>query len=170
MVLVKISDDFFNEKLNQRKLESYYVNPSAREAFYSISKGLHPTSTNRVHLISGTYGSGKSHFGLVSANYLTKNSGSEDLEMIFHRLREKEPGKADEIYRIRNIDRTYFLILLESYDPDGAEHALLKGLKDALRRENLPEEMLRTSYQSALNKIDEWESKKPEFFKEMGEH
>jgi len=167
---VKISDDFFDEELNRRKLESYYVNPSAREAFYSISKGLHPTSKTRVHLISGTYGSGKSHFGLVIANYLTKNSSFEDLEMIFHRIREKNPSRADEIYRIRNIDRPYFLILLEGYDPDGAEHALLKGLKDALtdlKRGNLSEEILRTSYLSALNKIEEWESKKPYFFKEM---
>lgn len=164
---VKISDDFFNEEINCHKLESYYVNPSAREAFYSISEGLHPTSRNRVHLISGTYGSGKSHFGLVVANYLIKNSNSQDLDMIFHRIREKDSNKADEIYRIRNIDRPYILILIESYDPDGAEHALLRGLRDALKRENLPEEMMKTSYQSALNKIGEWESKKPDFIKQM---
>jgi hypothetical protein len=164
---IKISDDFFDKELNQRKLESYYVNPSAREAFYSISRGLHPTSRNRVHLISGTYGSGKSHFGLVIANYLTKNSSSEGLEMIFHRIRKKDPSKADEIYRIRNIDRPYLIILLEGHDPDGAEHALLKGLKDALTRDGVPEEVLKTSYQSALRKIEEWENRKPAFVEQL---
>ena len=164
---VKITDDFFNIELNERKLESYYVNPSARDAFYSISKGLHPISRNRVHLVSGTYGSGKSHFGLVIANYLTKNSGSKDLEMIFHRIKEKDPNKADEIYRIRNIDRPYLIILLEGRDPDGAEHFLLKGLKDALTRDGVPEEVLKTSYQSALRKIEEWENRKPEFVDQM---
>lgn len=166
---VKISDDFFDEELNRRKLESYYVNPSAREAFYSISKGLHPISRNRVHLISGTYGSGKSHFGLVIANYLTKNSGSKDLEMIFHRIREKDPSKADEIYRIRNIDRPYLIILLEGHDLDGAEHFLLKGLKDALTRDGVPEEVLKTSYQSALRKIEEWENRKLAFVEQMSQ-
>ncbi|MDP3066274.1 MAG: hypothetical protein Q8N08_05980, partial [Methanobacteriaceae archaeon] len=168
---VKITDDFFDEELNTHKLESYYVNPFALDAFYSISKGLHPTSRSRVHLISGTYGSGKSHFGLVFANYLTKNSGSENFEMLFRRIREKTPDKATEIYSIRNIDKPYLIILLEGHDPDGAEHALLKGLKDALtdsKRGNLPEEILRTSYQSALSKIEDWEKEKPDFIKEMG--
>ncbi|GFP29714.1 hypothetical protein, partial [Candidatus Hakubella thermalkaliphila] len=168
---VKITDDFFEEELNKYKLESYYVNPSARNAFYSISRGLHPTSRSRVHLISGTYGSGKSHFGLVIANYLTKNSNSKDFEMIFRRIREKDLDKATEIYNVRNIDRPYLLVLLEGHDPDGAEHALLKGLKDALidsRRGNLPEEILKTSYQSALSKIEDWEKEKPDFIKEMG--
>lgn len=167
---VKIIEDFFDEEMNRRKLESYYVNPKAREAFYSISRGLHPTSRNRVHLITGTWGSGKSHFGLVIANYLTRNSGSKDFEMIFGRLEEKDPGKASEIYDVRNIDKPYLIILLEGYDPDGAEHALLKGLNEALtdsRRANLPEETLETAYLSALHKIQEWETKKPEFIKEL---
>jgi hypothetical protein len=37
---VKIKDDFFDEGLNKYKLESYYVNPSARDAFYSISPSV----------------------------------------------------------------------------------------------------------------------------------
>jgi len=164
---VKITDDFFDKKLSQFKLESYYVNPSAREAFYSISIGLHPTSRNRVHLVSGTYGSGKSHFGLVIANYLTKNSGSGDFEMIFRRLKEKDPDKTAEIYSIRESGKPYLIILLESYDPDGAENALLKGLKDALTKESIPEETLKTSYHSALGKIEEWEREKPIFIEEM---
>jgi len=167
---VRIKEDFVNEEMNKRKLESYYVNSDAREAFYSISEGLHPTSRNRVHFITGTWGSGKSHFGLVIANYLSRNSSSKDFEMIFHRIEEKDPSKAYEIYRIRNIDKPYLIILLEGYDPDGAEHALLNGLNDALtnpRGANLPEETLETVYLSALNKIQEWESNKSEFIKEL---
>jgi ElaB/YqjD/DUF883 family membrane-anchored ribosome-binding protein len=169
---VKITDDFFSEELNKHKLESYYVNPIARDAFFSISNGLHPTSKNRVHLISGTYGSGKSHFGLVMANYLSKNSGSEAFEMIFRRLKEKDPDKAIEIYTIRYTDKPYLIILIEGYDPDGAEHALLKGLKDALtdsKRGNLPEKILKTSYRSALTKIDDWGKEKQHFIDEMEE-
>lgn len=167
---VKIVEDFFDEEINRRKLESYYVNPSAREAFYSISRGLHPISRDRVHLITGTWGSGKSHFGLVIANYLTRNSSSKDFKMIFSRIREKDPNRASEIYDYRNIDKPYLVILLEGYDPNGAEHALLKDLNDALtdsERANLPEETLETAYLSALNKIQEWETEKPEFIKEL---
>ncbi len=167
---VKIVEDFFDEEMNRRKLESYYVNTSVRESFYSISRGLHPTSRNRVHLITGTWGSGKSHFGLVIANYLTRNSSSKDFEMIFMRMRKKDPNRASEIYEIRNTDRPYLIILLEGYNPDGAELALLKGLNDALtdpKRANLPEETLETVYLSALNKIQEWETEKPEFIKEL---
>lgn len=163
---VKITDDFSDEELNKYKLESYYVNHSARDAFYSISKGLQPASKNRVHLISGSYGSGKSHFGLVIANYLTRNSSFKDMEMIFHRIREKDSNKATEIYNIRNTDKPYLIILLEGPNPDGAEHALLRGLKDALtdpKRGNLPEETLKTSYESAVRKIEEWEREKQDF-------
>jgi len=167
---VKIVEDYFDEERNRRKLESYYMNPNAREALYSISTALRPTSTNRVHLITGTWGSGKSHFGLVIANYLTKNSSSKDFEMIFCRLKEKDSNRSSEIYRIRNIDKPYLVILLEGYYPDGVEHTLLRGLNNALtdsRRANLPEETLETAYLSALNKIQEWEIEKLEFIEEM---
>lgn len=167
---VRLKDDFFDEGLNKRKLESYLINPSARDAFYSISKGLHPTSKHRTHLISGTYGSGKSHFGLVMANYFARNSNDKDMEMIFRRLKQKDPSKASEIYNIRNEKRPYLLVLLEGYDPDGIDHALLKGLRDALsdpKRGGLPEEMLESSYQTALHKIEEWEKDKSDFYNEL---
>ena len=169
---VKIIDDLFNEQLNKRKLESYYPNRSARDTLYSINEGLRPTSTARVHLVSGTYGSGKSHFGLIIANYLMMNSDSEELKMIFYRIKEKDPHRASEIFNIRNTDNPYLVVLLEGYDPDGAEHAFLRALQDALedpRRGNLPEDVLETSRHSAVGKIEEWEKKKPDFFKQLGE-
>jgi hypothetical protein len=169
---VKIIDDLFDEHLNRRKLESYYPNPSARDVFYSISQGLRPTSTARAHLVSGTYGSGKSHFGLVIANYLMMNSEAEELKMIFYRLKEKDPNRASEIFNIRNTDSPYLVVLLEGYDPDGAEHAFLCALHDALcdpRRGNLPEETLKTSRHCAVNKIKEWEEMRPDFLRQLGE-
>jgi len=108
----------------------------------------------------------------VIANYLIKNSSSEDLKMLFYRIKEKDPDRASEIYNIRNTDKPYLLVLLEGPDPDGAEHALLKGLQDALidpGRGNLPEDVLKTSYQSALKKIEEWEEKRPEFSQQLRE-
>jgi hypothetical protein len=176
---VKIIDDFFDEDLNKRKLESYLVNPPARDAFHAISKGLHPSSRDRAHIISGTYGSGKSHFGLVLANYLTKSSRSPDLRMIFERIKEKNPESASEIRNIRDIDRPYLVVLIEGYDPDGIKHALLKSLKETITlpeknkqrggKEPIKEEILKTSFQSALDKIKEWEDKKPNFIKELKE-
>lgn len=169
---VKIIEDLFDDQLNRRKLESYYPNRSARDALYSISEGLRPTSTRRVHLVSGTYGSGKSHFGLVVANYLTLNSQSEELKMIFYRIKEKDAHRGSEIFDIRNTNSPYLVVLLEGYDPDGVEHAFLSALRDALsdsRRANLSEDVLKTSRHSALNKIKEWEEKKPDFYRELGE-
>lgn len=167
---IRILEDFFNPELSKAKLLSYFPNPEARNAFYKIAKSLHPTSKDRAFIVSGTFGSGKSHFGLVIANYLTKNSSDSDFEYVWKRIEEKDPTKANEIHLARNTDDKYLIVLIEGYDSDGIEHALLKGLRDALvdsRRGDLSADLLKTSYYSAKQKMKNWKEVKPEFYEEL---
>ena len=82
---IHLKRDFLDEKVNDQRLRGYIPPRSARAAVRSILEGFHPTSPMRVHLITGTYGTGKSHFGLVLANLVSRDIDDPALQVLLIR-------------------------------------------------------------------------------------
>ena len=159
---VNVGMDFDNPELNAEKVRGYIPTAGARSAVGSIISGLTPISTKRVHLVTGTYGTGKSHFGLVLANLFGQPHGSDVLEPFMARLREKDPHIADIVSRNRAAIPQRFLIVIvkPTSDPDGFNHALLSALQTALRNAGIEYEP-KTHFTEAAKILEVW-TQKPE--------
>lgn len=155
---VALKDDLNNRELNQQKVRGYVPNQSSRVALKGIFEGLHPTSTKRVHLITGSYGTGKSHFGLVLANLVSRPVDDPDLAPFFTKIREKD----ESIYHyVRNqcaVSKPFLVVIPEPrWDPQRFNHSLLAALMEALEREGI-EFCPPSNFTSAVGQIEGWQA------------
>lgn len=167
---VDIERDFFNKQVNTEKLRAYVPLKSHRKAFFNISQGLHVTSTRRVYLLTGAYGTGKSHLGLVLANYYTLPSIDSQLEPIFDKMKGKDPTNTDFIFKQRDVERPFFLVLCTGYDPQGFNHSLIRGLHKSIERardENIEIPIPDTAYKEIVEKIEEWRKEYPDVYEKF---
>jgi len=155
---IHLKRDFLDEKVNDQRLRGYIPPRSARAAIRSILEGFHPTSPMRVHLITGTYGTGKSHFGLVLANLVSREIDNPALQVLLTKLVQKDEHLVNNIKHTREATKKYMVVLPEPYwDPEGFNHSLLVSLAEALKREGIDFEPP-TVFRDALDCIDNWKT------------
>jgi len=155
---VALKDDFNNPKLNQQKVRGYVPNQSGRVALKGIFEGLHPTSTKRVHLITGSYGTGKSHFGLVLANLASRPVDDTDLAPFFTKIREKDETVHHYVRHQRAVSKRFLVVIPEPrWDPQGFDHSLLAALMEALEQERV-EFRPPSNFTAAVRQIEDWQA------------
>jgi len=162
---VDIERDFLDSGVNDEKLRAYIPLKSHREAFYSMSRGLHPTEDKRVFLITGAYGTGKSHLGLILANYFTLPSWNEKLEPVFEKIKGKDPMPGKFIVDRRNTERPYLVVLCTGGIYESFGRTLIANLHEAIKRDKLADFIPSTAYSEINEKIDVWEKEYPSVFK-----
>lgn len=139
------------------KVQSYLVNDKSIEAIMNVAQGLSPGSNERTHLISGAYGTGKSHLGLVLANYFSLPSDHTNLQPVLTQIQQDSSDKAAEFSSLRASPRRFLVVLLTGDEADTLNQALLQGLRSALIREKLSHLVPRTGFQLAVERIKRWE-------------
>jgi len=153
---VALKDDFNNLEENRKKVQGYVPNQSSRSALKMILAGLHPTSTQRVHLITGSYGTGKSHFGLVLANLVSHPVDYPDLAPLLTKIRKKDESLHRYIRHQRMASKKFLVVLPEArWDPEGFNHSLLVALLEALDQEGI-EFRPQSNFAAAVQQIDNW--------------
>lgn len=74
---VQLVPTFNDPTENRGRMERYMPIKSHREAFTRLTRALYPLD-NRVYLLTGSYGTGKSHLCLMLANYLSLKPGDPE--------------------------------------------------------------------------------------------
>lgn len=139
------------------KVQSYLVNDKSIEAIMNVAQGLSPGSNERTHLISGAYGTGKSHLGLVLANYFCLPSDHPSLQPMLAQIQQDVDDKAAELKLLRASSKGFLVVLLNSDEADTFNQGLLQGLRSALIREKLSHLVPRTGFELAVERIRRWE-------------
>ena len=151
-------------------MTNYRPIKSHRKAFEIIAEGAYRKDSKRCFILSGSYGTGKSHLCLMAANYFESPSDTQEMKSFFENYTESEADeinkKAEQLKGWRKNGR--YLVSVCDYGANKFETYILRGIKDALCRENIPEEEIDSYYLQAIKKIDEWENNENiNFYKDL---
>ncbi len=154
---VNLVKTFTDPTSNRGRMEQYMPIKSHREAFARLTRALYPLD-NRVYLLTGSYGTGKSHLCLMLANYLSLKP--TDLEMVafFNNWSQRDADEAEKLRNLRGEGR-YLVALAEYGLGDDFDSMILRAVQAAVEREGLQETWLDTHYREATRQIENWEAR-----------
>lgn len=159
---VNLEDDLDNLD----KAAGFIPTRTAADILVDMGTNLHPTARQRSRLITGTYGTGKSHLALVLANLY--RSETDALEPVLEKMRSKWEGEEDRLRRqLRDVEKPFLIVLLEGHEGH-FDDALLRALRKALAADGKADDVMpQTSFTAALQRIDEMETDFPESYERL---
>lgn len=157
---VNLKQEHKDRALNQERMSNYRPIKSHRKAFEIIAEGAFRKDSKRCFILSGSYGTGKSHLCLMAANYFESPSDTPEMKSFFENYADSEADeinkKAEQLKGLRKNGR--YLVSVCDYGANKFETYILRGIKDALYRENISEEEMDSYYLQAIKKIDDWKN------------
>lgn len=147
---------------NLGKVAGYIPTQKAGEIILDFAKKLHPTSDKRSRLITGTYGTGKSHLALVLLNFFLHPIDLPELEIIVEKLDYDDQSIVKEF---KNQVTDKFLPVIIYGDEGNMSDALIIGLKKALESKGLESLLPESAFGAALERINDLEANYPDGYK-----
>jgi hypothetical protein len=156
---------------NQDKINGYLPNNSSRLIIKSVLGSCSEITDSKLHLITASYGLGKSYLLLIIANLLANRNISE-LKSFLEKIKDKDDFFEDKLSN--DLDNYLensnpFLVVIPEYGDDNFDHALLEGLKFALQQNKI-DYIPNTNYEKALMQLNFWKEENPndyERFKQL---
>ena len=150
------------------KLSSYIPTHMASEILLDLAENLHPLAGRRARVVTGTYGTGKSHLALVIARIYRDGVDCPALIPVREKL-QKWPGQKLKIEdERRKIDGKFLLVLIEG-DEGSLDDVLLRSLDMSLEREGLGDLLPETAFGAALGRIEEIRVEHPQTYQRFEE-
>lgn len=163
---VNLKKEYSDRSLNVERMSNYRPIKSHRKAFEIIAEGAYRKDSKRCFILSGSYGTGKSHLSLMAANYFETPSDTLEMKSFFENYADSEADepnkKAEQLKGFRKKGR--YLVSVCDYGANKFETYILKGIKEALQREGIPEEEMDSYYLQAIKKIDDWKNSENDYF------
>lgn len=143
---------FRDNAQNLATMGRYKPIASHRKAFERIAGAL-DTKDKRVYLITGNYGTGKSHLSLMLANYFAYPGDQPEIAEFLENYADEDPAAAEKLGVRRQRGR--FLVALCDYDStDDFGEVVLRAVLDPLQEAGLAD-VLDTPYEEARRKLEQ---------------
>lgn len=153
---VNLVQTFDDPADNRDRMEQYMPVASHRQAFERLTRALYPKD-GRVYLLTGSYGTGKSHLCLMLANYLSLKPGDPEMVAFFDNWTRRDAATAEKIRNLRGEGR--YLVALGEYGMgDDFDSMVLRAIATACEREGIEEVWLDTEYHEAIRQVERWET------------
>lgn len=157
---VRLLDYFYNEEQNREHMSGYVPIRSHREAFMTLARAQLPNKENRdkVFMLTGSFGTGKSHLCLMLANYFSLKPTDLEMGDFFTNWAKRDKEGADTIRNWRGGGR-YLVAPCDFAEARPFEDMVISAIERALEYEGAEEIILDTHFKSALRRLEQWEER-----------
>jgi len=153
---VNLVQTFHDATENRARMEQYMPVASHRQAFDRLTHALYPMG-DRVYLLTGSYGTGKSHLCLMLANYLSLKPDDPEMAAFFENWAQRDAVGVEKVRNLRGEGR--YLVALGEYGVgDDLDSMVLRAIGRACEHEGIEEVWLDTEYHEAIRQIERWEA------------
>lgn len=111
---VELKSAYAEAQENAERMAMYRPTRSHRRAFERICKGVYQPNDKKFYLLSGSYGTGKSHLCLMTANFLSRSSGDPEMAGFYANYASLDPEAAKMLKNIRK-DGQYLVAICDYY-------------------------------------------------------
>ena len=115
------------------------------------------SSTVRSHLLTGSYGKGKSYTVLLAIDLLKNGINPKNKSNLVEKIKNKRPHLAEKINRIGLNNSTRLLPVVIKGGFSSLTIALSSALSESLERENISDIVLESNFTTALNYMNKWQ-------------
>jgi hypothetical protein len=150
---VDLQWDLFDDTKNRGRMAQYRPIASHRIAFQKLAHSLN-IKDKRCYLLTGAYGTGKSHLCLMFANYMQIPANEDPMPNFFNNYAEANAQEAEALKAKRSSGR-YLIALCKWGGKQDFNEIVLSAIEAAIKREDF-EDALETPYNQARKKIAEW--------------
>lgn len=154
---VELKSAFEATQENADRMAMYRPTKAHRVAFERICRGLYQPNDKKFYLLSGSYGTGKSHLCLMTANVLSRSSGDPEIAGFYENYARLDTEKAKLLKNIRK-DGQYLVAICDYHSGRHFEDVVMKAVFDACKTTGLSTGV-ETEFDEAERQLSEWQKK-----------
>jgi len=154
---VELKSAFEEAQENTERMAMYRPTKAHRQAFERISRGIYQPTDKKFYLLSGSYGTGKSHLCLMTANFLSRSSGDPEISGFYQNYAKLDSDKAQMLKNIRK-DGQYLVAICNYHSGGKFEDVVLRAVFEACAARGL-DAGVQTEFDEAERQLTGWEKK-----------
>jgi len=154
---VELKSAYEEAQENAERMAMYRPTKAHRRAFERITRGLYQPTDKKFYLLSGSYGTGKSHLCLMAANVLSRSSNDPEISGFYENYAKLDAEKATTLKNIRK-DGQYLVAICEYHSGRRFEDVVLKAVFDACEARGL-DAQVETEFDEAERQLSAWEER-----------
>ena len=151
---VELKSAYEETQENADRMEMYRPTKSHRQAFERICRGIYQPNDKKFYLLSGSYGTGKSHLCLMTANFLSRSSGDPEMKGFYENYTQLDPEQGKLLKNIRK-DGQYLVAICDYHSGRRFEDVVLKAVLEASNSRGL-NTAINTEFDEAENLLKVW--------------
>ena len=154
---VELKSSFEQDQENLERMAMYRPTTAHRSAFERICRGLFNPTDKKFYLLSGSYGTGKSHLCLMLANFLSRSSGDPEVAGFYDNYEKLDPDQGKMLRNLRKGGQ-YLVAICDYNSGQNFEDVVLKAVIEACEAKGI-ESLVQTQHDEAERLLAGWEEK-----------